>query len=163
MLSYILEKENVHDYAIEKTDKGKPYIKNSSVKFNVSHTNGMILIVTGSGEIGCDVERMKEFSMKTAKRISTENEYEKILKSIDQKRTFFSLWTFKEAFVKFLGTGLSYSLKKATLDEDMSITMVYPELKIFTMVDGDYVLTAIENHGEDINIIKLTTEQINNS
>lgn len=137
------------------TEKGKPYIRNCPVKFNISHTEGMVAVAVGKGEIGADVEKIGEFSQRLARRVLTEKEYTRVTSSENPAVEFYLLWTFKEAFVKFIGSGLSYPLKKATLDEGESVLSVYPELKIVSFAEDGYAFTFIEEGGNHINFIKL--------
>ena len=163
LLSYAVKKETGVDTKNLTTllnSHGKPYFQNFSLKFNISHTKNMVVLVTGKGDVGVDVEKIREFKISTAKRITTDNEFLAIENSTQPKKEFFSLWTFKEAFVKMLGTGLSYSLKKATLDTEESVLCVYPELKIFQFTAEDYYITAIEDGGQEVNIVNLSLNDI---
>lgn len=61
--------------------------------------------------VGIDVEEVRKFSWKVAKRVCSEEELQKIANSLRPEKEFFIYWTLKESLVKALGVGLSYSLK----------------------------------------------------
>ncbi|MCG2590815.1 4'-phosphopantetheinyl transferase family protein [Rhodohalobacter sulfatireducens] len=110
---YLSEKPSELEFQL--TSFGKPFIKNSRIQFNLSHSDSMAVIaVTEDAEIGVDIEsldRKVEYD-DLAKRYFCEKEYQKLLQvSTSQKRyAFFNCWTRKEAFIKALGDGLSYPL-----------------------------------------------------
>jgi 4'-phosphopantetheinyl transferase len=97
------------------TDKGKPFLKNSAVKFNIAHSGGMAVFALSSmHELGIDIEILKDKkdAVELAKRFFSEDEI-KDLDSVPKEKlteSFFNCWTRKEAFIKALGKGLSYSL-----------------------------------------------------
>lgn len=88
---------------------GKLYLKNSSVYFSMSHTEGAIVAAFCDGEeIGADVERKN--------RPVSERMYPRVLSDEEQKRVkssedFLRLWVQKEAFLKRLGVGITQDLR----------------------------------------------------
>lgn len=101
---------------------GKPYLsmsyfENEKVNFNISHAGDIVAIaITRMGEVGIDVERIREFnnSDQFVKRIFAKSEISDFqsLKRSDKNEAFFNCWTRKEAFIKALGTGLSFPLDR---------------------------------------------------
>lgn len=98
---------------------GKPGLngehKNSSLRFNMSHSRGMALLaLTEDKQIGVDVEFMRaDFaSEEIAQRFFSRCEVESFnaLPKEDQVAAFFRCWTRKEAFIKATGLGLSQPL-----------------------------------------------------
>lgn len=100
----------------ETTSKGKPICKNfDNLFFSFSHTNGFILLAISDTEIGADVELIREISLNVAKRVCVKEELTYINSSINKWKVyhnFFNIWTKKEAYIKYLGTGLSFDLRK---------------------------------------------------
>lgn len=98
---------------------GKPALngehKNSSLRFNMSHSRGVGLVaVTESRELGVDVEYIRaDFaSEEIARRFFSPREVDAFnaLPQDQQVAAFFRCWSRKEAYIKALGRGLSQPL-----------------------------------------------------
>ncbi len=104
------------------SDKGKPFIKDTEVKFNLAHSGGRaVYAVANNIDIGIDIEFMRELpdALQIAKRFFSEKEVDEFseIREVDIRTAFFNCWTRKEAFIKAVGEGLSYPLK------DFSVTL----------------------------------------
>lgn len=99
---------------------GKPEIASdnqaaTSISFNVSHTEGLILLgVTAKAALGVDVEnfRARKFSLAIADSFFSSEEIHS-LNSVPiaaQQEHFFEFWTLKESYIKARGMGLSIPL-----------------------------------------------------
>lgn len=86
---------------------GKPYLKDGTFYFNLSHSGDYVVLATSTKEIGVDVEKIEPYSDSVAKRCFTPPEY-KWLKQERNIEAFYRLWTAKESVMK--GTGLGFSL-----------------------------------------------------
>ncbi len=100
-------------------DKGKPYLSDHSLYFNISHSGHWVVGAFSKKEVGIDVELIRNPNYGVAKRfysdteIATLNGYE----DIDLKKDyFFQLWTLKESYLKAIGTGLTKSLSSFTVN-----------------------------------------------
>ncbi len=132
---YLSEKPGEIEY--ELTSYGKPFLKNKSIQFNLSHTDRMAVIaVTADAQIGIDIENLNrdvEYD-DLAKRFFCESEYLKLVKTPpeEKRHAFFNCWTRKEAFIKAVGEGLSYPLNdfEVTLlsDEPVQINHIQDDL-----------------------------------
>jgi 4'-phosphopantetheinyl transferase len=95
---------------------GKPSVKGSDLRFNLSRSGGVAFYVFARDvEIGCDIEwRRPEFAREgVAERFFSARELQ-ALRAVPRSRwveAFFNCWTRKEAFIKALGFGVSYPLK----------------------------------------------------
>ncbi len=90
---------------------GKPMM--DGLFFNLSHTEGRVLLAVSDREVGCDIERAKECPFQVAERFFCRREREylsKVPKGEEQNRAFFRLWTIKESYMKMTGEGMSLSL-----------------------------------------------------
>lgn len=114
-LKYISGKE-VDDLIILRNKFNKPYFENKKgIKFNISHTDGCIVIAFSKKDVGVDVEK-----------INVKFNYYDILKScFDEEeikrvgsnhKSFFKYWTAKEAYLKYEGVGLLRSLKEIRIE-----------------------------------------------
>lgn len=86
--------------------------------FNVSHTGPFWLLgVSSTREMGVDLERIRPVRDLTrlARRVFSDLEQEELIAINDQaekERAFFRGWTRKEAVLKALGTGFSFSPRR---------------------------------------------------
>jgi 4'-phosphopantetheinyl transferase len=105
---------------------GKPALANeqadSELCFNLSHSADIAAYAFSFGrDIGIDIENFREVG--NADNIASrffsagENESYHALAHADKARGFLNCWTRKEAFIKALGDGLTYSLR----DFDVSL------------------------------------------
>jgi len=108
---------------IQKNKYGKPFLKNvSNFNFNISHSGIWVVIGFGSEKIGVDIEKISqnktELHKKLAERYFTPKEVEYIFenqKSFPQR--FAEIWTGKEAFFKYKGTGIINSINSIDITE----------------------------------------------
>lgn len=109
------------DLAFECNAFGKPALRGGgSLTFNLSSSGGIGLCVVARGiEVGCDIERRDAAlaDPAVADRLFAPAERRALaaLPAEEWMDGFFNCWTRKEAFVKALGTGLSYPLHDFTV------------------------------------------------
>jgi 4'-phosphopantetheinyl transferase len=94
---------------------GKPYLPECDLRFNVSHSRDQALIaVTSSRELGVDIEFVNPevATGEIADRFFSAGEKQAILQAGPdaRARSFFAVWTRKEAYLKARGDGLSIPL-----------------------------------------------------
>ncbi len=91
--------------------KGKPSIPNGNIFFNLSHSNELALCaISGNRLIGIDIEHLRPVNdiEGLSKRYFSHQEFQ-IIKSLPFEKkteTFYTIWTFKEAYLKAIGKGL---------------------------------------------------------
>lgn len=95
-----------------KNDYGKPYLDGfPSFQYNISHTKNAIVIGISNKPIGVDIEKIKPINLKIAERFYCMNELRYILSKEDVlEKLFYKVWTKKEAYIKWIGKGLSLPL-----------------------------------------------------
>jgi 4'-phosphopantetheinyl transferase len=91
--------------------------RRANLRFNLSHTHSMIVLgLTTGRELGVDVEnvRSREVSMDIAGHYFAPQEVAVLHAAPrhEQQDRFFEYWTFKEAYIKARGMGLSLPLDK---------------------------------------------------
>ena len=97
--------------------RGKPYIEDSAISFNLAHSGNLVLIaVIKNKRIGVDVEEMRTDRniITLAKQLLSEKEYGTFLTLSEQEQLdlFYTDWTRKEAFLKASGYGLTWPIQK---------------------------------------------------
>lgn len=120
-----------------KTDENqKPYLENfPDVYFNLSHSGDFVACAVFDGEVGIDIQKLSEYKEKTAKRICSKNELSEIEQSENKDLKFTEIWTKKEAYLKYLGTGIK------TLD--LKDVLCGIKNHISTKEFGEYVITVV--------------------
>lgn len=93
----------------ERTENGKPYAEGCSIRFNISHSGTYAAVALSDGEVGIDIERIREVNLKIAEKFSSD-EREYIQSAENPQKAFFEIWTAKEAYLKKCGTGLTVPL-----------------------------------------------------
>lgn len=117
-------------YGVEKN--GKPYFENQKgIFFNASHSGKYSVCTFSEAVVGCDIEMLEKRNLRVAKRFFTENENKYIFETVGegvlgescvyhgdknddfekrQMERFVRVWTIKESYLKWLGTGLVRAL-----------------------------------------------------
>ena len=97
----------------ERGAMGKPYFKDSDVKFNISHSHGYVACAVSLGEeLGVDIEASDigaERANKMAKRYFSESDVSAVSAAPEK---FARIWSEKEAKAKFFGDSLTNLLEK---------------------------------------------------
>lgn len=90
---------------------GKPYLKNKQVYFNISHSKNLIAIIISDVECAIDIQIVenKKAHDKYIKKILSDDEKEIYNNHLDKISYFYELWTKKETYYKYLGTGINIS------------------------------------------------------
>ena len=101
---------------VNKTPKGKPYVNDNTVFFNMTHTQDVIaMVVRKAGPVGIDIEYelRKRRSTAVAKRYFSQAEQVLLNEQPNHKKMnqFYKIWTVKEAVGKCLGEGISKTFK----------------------------------------------------
>lgn len=103
------------EISFQYTEYGKPFLGNSDLQFNVSHTEGLALLafVRRRG-VGIDVEKVRAQTdvRQLAERFFSVHERSSLreLAGDQLHAAFFRCWTRKEAYIKAKGEGLSLPL-----------------------------------------------------
>ena len=99
-------------------EHGKPFLENTSLEFNLSHSSDLALIAVAEGRrVGVDVERLRPMPDldDLAARVCTTDELV-ILTSLAEPlraHAFLGVWTRKEALAKATGEGIQGVMRDA--------------------------------------------------
>ena len=99
------------------SERGKPSIAGTSLRFNVSHSKGVALFaVTHECELGVDVEQVRPMNdlLDIARNFFAVDEQRSLatLPGEQQTEAFFHCWTRKEAYVKATAAGITEALDR---------------------------------------------------
>lgn len=127
------------DWMFSMNAYGRPAAVNAQAKdlsFNISHTHSLIVLgVSRCRALGVDVEnvREREVSIDLMDRYFAPQEVEVLTAAPphEQQYRFFEYWTFKEAYIKARGMGLSLPLDKFSFQyaDDRAVEIaIHPQL-----------------------------------
>ena len=131
---------------IARTAGGKPYLPDrEDFHFNLSHSGRWVVIAWGGSPVGIDVETLSidEGKKMLAQRYFNPDEQSYLFAAQGQEwgRRFFEIWTKKESYLKFLGTGINRPLN--------SFSVLQPlEAEFRTQFLEDAVLTLCAGNPE---------------
>ena len=128
-LEKILLKEfsfKIDNKMIEFNKFNKPYIVDSNLHFNISHSCNYVLIGISDCEIGVDIQSqiVEEKADLIIKRFDTKTilEYNETINKIEY---FSRKWVQMEAYVKMNGTGLSFDCFKQPIEKEFNYEKIY--------------------------------------
>jgi 4'-phosphopantetheinyl transferase len=110
-----------------RTPHGKPFLEAAgtcNLHFNLSGSGDFSLIGIAHANVGIDVERITDraslMDIAAAHFRAEERAYLESRTQRERLRTFYRIWTIKEAFLKATGTGLSVPLDRVAVGLDTS-------------------------------------------
>lgn len=104
---------NNESLAIARDSYGKPYLINSPLHFNISHSGRWCIVAVDDAPVGVDVEAIRKMdTTRIAERFFTASESAELTAMNEEERVrhFYKLWTVKESYVKANGKGLRMKL-----------------------------------------------------
>ena len=115
-----------NDLTVSVNKYGKPYIPDApDFHFNLSHSGRWVVIAYGGSPVGIDVQQLRSDAPieKLTRRHFTADEQAYILCADGQEQVarFYQVWTGKESYLKYLGTGLRIPLASFHVVPDGSL------------------------------------------
>lgn len=146
---------NNSDIILKKNSFGKPFLEGfPDFQFNISHTRNAIVIGFSEKPIGIDIEKITVADLLVAERFFNENELKYILSGQQRNKLFYEVWTKKEAYIKWLGKGLSIPLETFDIISD-ELDGLLNLIQI-----GDYLISiCCENDFGERDLIRLNEFQ----
>lgn len=99
---------------------GKPYLVDyPNVYFSISHTKGVIACAISDNPVGIDIESIRKPDLRVVEYYFSQQEQKYIFADNEKLNIRFTeVWTKKEAFLKFLGTGIELPIQKFNVLKD---------------------------------------------
>ena len=146
---------------------GKPFMNHmNDFLFNISHSGNWVVIAYGSTEVGIDIEKILLENDNIADQFFTEEENTFIHKVPgEEKARFTQIWTLKESYIKYLGTGLSTRLDSFSVNSLSGIIInqegrIQKDLILKSyLFDTDYYL-SICSMEKDVIISEITLDNL---
>ena len=153
------EHHNIYnsDIKFSENEYGKPYLEDyPDFHFNISHTRDALAVAIADNDIGVDIEHIKKADVKIADRFFALPEKEFVMQSADKNKAFYQIWTRKEAYIKYLGRGLSVPLTYFNvLDKEIS-------QKTQTFERRGYILSVCGVSTQEIPLVDVRSPQFGN-
>lgn len=124
-------------FIITADEKGKLYSENTPwLHFNISHSNGIVAAAVSDKNVGIDIETLRNVPISLAKRVCNTNELIYIFRKIPSDKDFekvscneyikrfLEIWTTKEAYFKYKGTGITDFKAVNALSQDFKKTKI---------------------------------------
>ncbi len=124
-----------------KNKYGKPYYKNTNIKFNKSDTANVCVLIIEDKECGIDIETIRKYDEVMAKRILSREEYDFVNRN-NKDFNFTLIWTLKESYLKCIGTGLNLNLKDISFVKDNKILKNKNDYKLnYFIYEDKYIIS----------------------
>lgn len=135
------------DSPVTKGKFGKPSLtEHPEIHYSISHADGISACIVSGKECGIDCERIRPLRPAVMRRAFSENEKQLVEEAPEEQRDtlFFRLWTLKEAYIKAVGTGLSFPLEQAEfiLTEDGFTTAIDGYKFRQYIIRGEFVVSV---------------------
>ena len=135
-------------------ENGKPCLAGDMVYFSISHSGDFIACAVDTSPVGIDIETPRDITKRVLRHCCTEEEMKFISQSLDslpdpipaqsvQGSKFLSLWTAKEAYLKYTGEGLGGGLVSVTAVSEGKLVTQINQRKLTQITEKDYTLTVI--------------------
>lgn len=143
-------------FLLKKNCYGKPFFSNYKyINFSISHTDKYSLFALSNSKIGIDIEKKENIDYKLISRFYTKPEQDCVFSSTNPTNMFYDIWTRKEAYTKWLGTGLSTPLNSFdTFSTDINQILLTRSFRCYSFsICHEYLSTAAINFHFDLNIL----------
>ena len=155
---------------------GKPFVSGDSdgnnLFFNLSHSDNIaVFIFSKNWNVGIDVERVKELAdMESVVNLcfsESEKKWFGKIQSAKKKEIFYKIWTSKEAYIKAIGKGLSFSPNRISLvqktDNELFINEIngdkdYSRWKLITFKPHPDFISSVVIENDSLTIKHLSLE-----
>lgn len=129
--------------SLQYTKNSKPFIENSQVDFNISHSGTQVVCAFAANcHVGIDIELKSNINAKEFKKYFTDNEMTIANRSIED---FYWIWTRKEAVLKAVGTGLTDRLHELNVTDDPICYEGYEWHFLSPVVDKQHICTVVSD------------------
>ncbi len=114
-----------------RTERGKPFAVGLPAEFSISHSGEFVLCAVSDSPVGADIEKIRPVRDRLIQRVCSDREldfvWKKGISDDEMYSRFFQVWTGKEAYLKYLGTGIGVTKLKefSILDDEICRRMTF--------------------------------------
>lgn len=107
---------NNREISFSVNEYGKPYCNFiDNFHFNVSHSGNWVVCAVDSVPVGIDIEKITAIDLDISKNFFSDEEHYDLTYSSNPFDYFFTLWSLKESYIKYIGKGLSHPLNSFSM------------------------------------------------
>lgn len=132
--------------AMRYTENDRPYF-NDTIDFNISHSGNCVACAVAVGsKVGIDIEQIRAIKLSDLGCVLNDKEHELVNASAGRNKSFYEIWTKKEAIVKADGCGLNVELNE--VDTTVSPVKLNGELWQVKQIaiENDYLVSVARNN-----------------
>lgn len=104
------------DFTFRYDEKGKPYIEDCPLQFSITHSGDYVAVAICNLIVGLDLQQKRHFGEAVLKHMCNDEDIAYYESKEDKEDAFFTMWAYKEAYLKMTGDGLTIPLKEVKLD-----------------------------------------------
>ena len=133
---YIAEKKkkDISEIKFAVNTHGKPYFT-EDIHFSISHSGEYVAIAFNDDEIGIDIEKKKQINRKLLNKAASKTESINFnFENFDDE--FLKMWTIKEAYFKYIGTGI-------TDIKAVSVSDIEDNFNVDTKIADNFILSIV--------------------
>ena len=141
---------------VEVRPMGKPYLKEKpEIYFNVSHSDEGILCAVSKDEVGADIQGRISWRESLVRRILAPAEREIVLQD-PAKLTL--VWTLKESYLKYQGTGIRSDLRILDLSEWAMGKRTEGDMRLWCTCEEEYAASVFSR--EPLSFCRVTEQEV---
>lgn len=137
---------SISDAEFSVTSLGKPYMSTRDIYFSISHDQNLIALCISEYNCGVDIQKIEKGYLDIASLFTMKEQEYVFNGNLDSRdRRFFDIWTIKEAYAKYVGSGLDGGIKDteiAVRNNRWEVTKDR-ELIVFNKEINSFVLSSI--------------------
>lgn len=143
---------------IKHTKYHKPYIDNSNINFNISHSGKYaVCAFSAFNPIGVDIEEISPtINIDDFKDFFLKSDFAMINNSSNPLKKFYTIWTKKEAILKAEGKGLFDDIKKVQILGD-KISFENRDYFTYSYEIDNHIISLIYPKKENINFFRFSS------
>ena len=136
------------------SEKGKPCLSGDKVHFSISHSGDFIACAVDTTPVGIDIETPRDITGRVLRHCCNEEELRYITQDpaslpdlipaqSEQASRFLSIWTAKEAYLKYTGEGLGGGLVSVSAVSEGKLVNQINQRTLTQVTEKSYTLSVI--------------------
>ncbi|MCR5666534.1 MAG: 4'-phosphopantetheinyl transferase superfamily protein [Eubacterium sp.] len=133
----------------------KPYLTDyPKIHFNFAHCKDGIIVSLSSTETGADIETITSYDYRHMLNLLSASEQNLLRHSKQADTDFTAIWTLKEAYGKYRGTGIIYDLAANSFTPHYNEWHSQDNLLFYTSILGSTVYSVCRKDSSNIAVIE---------
>ena len=147
------QKDRGETWEIAHNTLGKPMIPGGP-EISISHTNGAAAVAVSDRPVGVDIECIRAVRPNLPKRVMSPKELLWYHAQKEDTKAFFTLWTLKESYYKYLGIGLPGFPNGTSFYPENGIWRLEGSSLFFSVFQQDDCVMALCSEDQEIRLIR---------